>query len=167
MPIAENLATPTEAGAWESSLQAAAEAQSLLKQVFGVEFHLLEVETGRIVHRSTNQPFSEGGCWAELCREVARRGLAEFIDEESPFLVLAIPLGRVAGGSIDTLGGGSDDDVGMAAGLVAVATFPSWPMDRDNDILQAARRLGFDVDGIDIWARRQTPWPQKSAMDCL
>ena len=171
MPIAENLATPTEAGAWESSLQAAAEAQSLLKQVFGVEFHLLEVKTGRVVHRSAHQPFSEAGGWAELCREVARRGQAEFIGEESPFLVLAIPLGHVADGNADTLGNNTDDndtddddtdaDTGTAAGLVAIAAFPSRPIDGDDDISQAARLLGFDVDGINAWASCQTPWSPK------
>ncbi len=156
LPLAQNVAPPLAAGACEKPSQIEADARRLLEQAFGVEFHLIDSESGRIVHCSSHQP--RGGCgnWAELCREVARRGQAEFIGEESPFVVLAIPLGHLR----DT--DASPESTDSQAGLIAVATFVSRPVGNQENLSQTAGLLGLEADSIAAWARRQSTWSPKA-----
>ena len=159
LPLAQHVATPAAADASEKPPRNEADASRLLGRAFGVDFHLFDVQSGRIVHCSRRQPLGGRGNWAELCREVARRGQPEFIDEENPFVVLAIPLGH----ALD--GGGSRDCADSPSGLsnlVAAATFVVRPVQRAENLSRIARILGYDASDIAVWARRQTPWTPKA-----
>ncbi len=126
------VATPT-AGA-----DAAAE---LLQRAFGVGFHLVDGESGELLYWAPDQPRSGWQTPAELCREVARRGRPEFIEEEPPFVVLGLPLPKTDG-RVD----------------VAVGTFITRPVSPDDDIGRAAGLLGMEPEEAVRWASRQTPW---------
>ena len=118
-----------------------AELSNLLDRAFGVPFTILDGDTGERLCRAGGEPTADWGLRSELCREVSRRGRAEFIDDEDPFAVLALPL---------TLAGKSS--------RVAVATFVTRPIDANEDLGQAADRLGMPPDEAASWARRQAPW---------
>ena len=113
----------------------------LLKRAFGVEFDLIEAASGELLHRSADQPFSDWSIKGELCREVARRGRAEIIQDEDPFLLLALPL--------------ADQDNEPA---VAVATFVARSVSADEDLSRSARCLGIDPLRAASWAVGQIPW---------
>jgi putative nucleotidyltransferase with HDIG domain len=113
----------------------------LLSRAFGVEFNILDGTSGEGLHTAAEQPVGNWNGRTELCRQVARAGRAEFIADEDPLLVLALPLCR------------SDE-----ACPVAVATFVTRPVPLDEDLSQAARLLGLDCRDIVYWANRQTAW---------
>ena len=77
----------------------------------------------------------------EICCEVARRGNVEFIDDEPPLLVLALPWSDTAQNS-----------------YVAVAAFVVAPLTAPNDLPAACRRLGMDLQEGRQWAARQSAW---------
>ncbi len=87
------------------------------------------------------QPIRDWSGRAEICREVARRGRPEVIDDEDPFLVLAIPFELRDGGP-----------------QVAVGTFVSRLVGPREDISNAAGTLGIGPEEALSWASRQTPW---------
>ena len=121
------------------------EACDSLAQLFGTEFTLLDGTSGEVLEVAADGPGGDLDRWAELCREVARRGRPEFIEEEDPFLVLAVPLEC------------SDD-----RRRVAVGTFLTRPVAVDEDLSGAARTLGLEPEGAADWARLQTPWPPEA-----
>jgi len=98
----------------------------LLEQGFGVRFHLLDGATGELISQSGHQPAMEWQRYAELCREVARRDCPEFIDEEDPLLILAVPFGNLDGAS-----------------CVAIATLAQRPARSREEVELAAARLGL------------------------
>lgn len=113
----------------------------LLKRAFGVEFDLIEAASGELRHRSADQPLLDWSIRGELCREVARRGRAEIIQDEDPFLVLALPL--------------SDQDNEPA---VAVATFVARSVSSGENVSRPAECLGIDPVRAASWAIGQIPW---------
>ncbi|MBN2295707.1 MAG: HD-GYP domain-containing protein [Pirellulales bacterium] len=130
-----------------------------MRQAFGVEFHLVDVESGHIVRQSRRQPVNQNGNWIELCREVSHRSRAEFIDEADPLLVLAVPLGKLPDN--EELKTSLRNETDTQCDLVAVATFLSRSIDDAEDLSQAADMLGFYTDDIANWTRFQTPWSPK------
>jgi putative nucleotidyltransferase with HDIG domain len=118
-----------------------AEGVDLLRRTFDVEFTVLDAWTGEVVFAGAGQPNRDWTARAEICREVARRERPEFIDEEDPLLVLAVPLG-----------GSAEDD------QMAVATFVTRPVTPDENMDSAARLLGMPADEVVAWARRQKIW---------
>lgn len=112
-----------------------------LRQAFGCEFHLLDGSTGELLHASAAQPQGDWLARAELCREVARRGNPEFLAEEDPVVMLALPL-RSRRRPIQ----------------VATALFLTRAIGAQEDLSSSARALGMDPQGVATWARRQTPW---------
>jgi HD-GYP domain-containing protein (c-di-GMP phosphodiesterase class II) len=112
-----------------------------LKRAFGVEFDLVDAASGELLQRSADQPRSDWSIRGELCREVARRGRAEIIQDEDPFLLLALPL-----------------SVPETPPAVAVATFVGRSVSADEDVSRSARCLGIDPLGASSWAAAQIPW---------
>ena len=49
------------------------EAVALLEEAFGVDFHLVDGQSGDPVYLSPGQPAHDWSVWAELCRQVAQR----------------------------------------------------------------------------------------------
>ncbi|MFH1919207.1 MAG: GAF domain-containing protein, partial [Planctomycetota bacterium] len=116
-----------------------------LQRGFGVGFHLFDGETGELVVASPDQPRADWQMRAELFRQVAQRGRPEFLEEEPPFVVLALPLVEI------------EEQV-----TVAAAVFVTRPVGPGGDVFRAAQALGMDCEeGLD-WASRQTPWAPES-----
>jgi len=117
-----------------------AELTELLRQAFGCQFVLFDGRTGETAYAPHEQPSRDWALRAELIREVGRRDPPEFIDDEDPFLVLAIPLA-----------GARDNPT------VAVATFVTRSIEPDVDLSSAAAALAMQADEASLWASRQTP----------
>ena len=113
----------------------------LLCQGFGCRFVLLDGLTGSVLQPADDQQWCDWGVRSELIREVARRGRPEFLDDEDPFLVLAIPFEDTQGNS-----------------TVAAAVFLTREVEPDEDISKATERLGISTEQAARWATRQTPW---------
>lgn len=112
-----------------------------LRQAFGVEFHLVDGETGELLYRSPEQPDCDWPLRAELCRETARRGKPEFLAEEPPLILLAVPLNPKRQRS-----------------SVAVGLFVTRLVAPNEDLTRPAERLGLEPQAAVDWACRQTPW---------
>lgn len=115
----------------------------LLDRVFGVEFTVVDGRTGQVLHEAVDQPASDWDARGELCRQVARRGLAEFLEEEDPFAVLALPIAGL-----------SDE-----GSRVVVGTFVTRPVAADEHLSSAGRIVGLEPETAAVWAARQPVWP--------
>jgi HD-GYP domain-containing protein (c-di-GMP phosphodiesterase class II) len=116
-----------------------------LVKAFGFCFTILDGQSGRVVFEAPDQPACDWTLRGELCKEVARRGKPEFIDDEDPFLVLAIPFSGKQGRS-----------------RVAVGTFVARAIDLDEDISRAAETLGMRTEDATDWACNQSVWPPQA-----
>jgi putative nucleotidyltransferase with HDIG domain len=116
-------------------------AEELLRRGFAADFALVDGASGEVLYDSPGQPQRDWGLRAEMCREVARRGRVEFLDDEPPLATLAIPLA------------GNDEEV-----LVAVSTFVTRPTLFDADFSQAAQLLGMRTEDVGAWANGQRLW---------
>ena len=121
------------------------ELKSLLERAYGVEFTILDGASGELLHAAPSQPPRDWDARAEMCREVARRGTPEFLDDEDPLLTLALPLTDAQGNQ-----------------TLAVATFLTRPVAADEDLSHAAKTLAMQPEGVLQWARRQRPWSAES-----
>jgi len=144
MPISEQaLQTIAASAAGNSSapdIAESAELTELLRQAFGCQFVLFDGRTGEMAYAPHEQPPCNWALRAELIREVARRDSPEFIDDEDPFLVLAIPFADARDNP-----------------MVAVATFVTRSIELDVDLSSAAAVLVMQADEAAFWASRQTP----------
>ncbi len=80
----------------------------------------------------------------ELCRQVARTGRPEFIEDETPLVTLALPLPKP-----------------RSECYVAVAAFVARPLTSEADQRAAGRLLGLAPVEVAAWASRQPVWPIK------
>ena len=143
MSIAHGLAEAGDkAGGTAAGAAPGLEAQRVLQRGFGVELSVVSARSGEWLYCSPDQPDCDRSVLGELCCAVAESGRPEFIGDETPFLVLALPLP-----------GPQDDEVN-----VAVGTFVTRPVSADDDVSQAAGLLGLDPREAACWASRQTPW---------
>ncbi len=127
---------------------------SLLERAYGVPFSVLDGRCGEVLYAAPGQPARDWGSSIELCREVARRGKPEFIDDDDPLLTLALPLPpRPQSRGVDPQ---------LSEEAVAVATFLTRRLTEDEDLSGPARRLGMEPGEVLAWARRQTPWPAEA-----
>lgn len=147
MPTIEETSLLNATVAVSSRSTPCSEWQSLLERAYGVQFTMIDGETGDVLSVSPSQPSRDWGLRAELCREAARRGVPEFIEDEDLLLTLALPLSDASGNS-----------------AVAVATFITRPVERLEDIAIAAELLGMRPENVLDWARRQTPWTAEGLM---
>jgi hypothetical protein len=69
-----------------------ADLKSLLERTYGMRFTILDGASGELLDAAPGEPSRDWSICAEICREVARGGKLEFIDDEDPFLTLALPL---------------------------------------------------------------------------
>lgn len=118
-----------------------ADLRESLRRGFGTQFTILDGLTGDVLYEAPGQPARDWTLRGEICREVARRGRPEFIDDEDPLLVLALPMMLPEGN-----------------GIVAVATFVTRQVQPDDDLSRAAAALTMDPEEAVSWASRQKPW---------
>jgi HD-GYP domain-containing protein (c-di-GMP phosphodiesterase class II) len=121
------------------------ELKSLMERAYGMQFTILDASTGKVLDAAASQPARDWSLRSEVCREVARLGQPEFIDDDDPFLTLALPL---------------EDSEGSAT--IAVATFITRRVADSEDISRSARALGIRPDEALRWAKSQTPWTPES-----
>ena len=120
-------------------------ALELLETGFGVPFALIDGRSGELLFRPEGTPDSGWQLRGELCRVVASRGRPEIIQDEDPFAVLAVPLAGLGGD-----------------GRVAVGTFIVRPVQRREDVSDAARILGMSPDTAFNWGGKQIAWARPS-----
>lgn len=143
MPISREVLPPDSQAATGGGSAALDPATNrLLEQEFGRDFTIFDGTSGELLHKATDQPELDWAVRVELCRQVARRNRPEFIDDEDPFLVLALPLESPDGTS-----------------RVATAMFVSRPVGLDEDISPAAGQLHLKPKEALDWAVRQPPRP--------
>ncbi|HEX5444466.1 MAG TPA: HD domain-containing phosphohydrolase [Pirellulales bacterium] len=123
----------------------AAAVAGRLRDCLGVDFSVLEGATGDPVRLAADHRRMDWTTRAELCREVARRGQPEMIEEDDPWLLLAVPVPR-------------GDET-----LVAVAPLLTRPA-TSQDTLRLAENLGLDLEAAADWAARQEPLPAEAAV---
>jgi HD-GYP domain-containing protein (c-di-GMP phosphodiesterase class II) len=63
-----------------------------IEDLFEARFSLLRAATGDIVKQADDAPPGDWMIRGELCRQVASQGRAELIEDEPPFVALAIPV---------------------------------------------------------------------------
>ena len=112
-----------------------------LERVYRVQFTILDGESGDVLSVSPKELRRDWAMCAELCREVARRGSPEFIEDEDPLLTLALPLCDERGSS-----------------RVAIVSFLTRRIEPGEDLSRQAALLGVRVEEIRAWADSQTPW---------
>ncbi|MBN2216928.1 MAG: HD-GYP domain-containing protein [Pirellulales bacterium] len=130
-------------GAPRESDVLARSVRQVLHRAFGIDFSVVDGRGGRLLHRAPDQPARDWEALAELCRLVAEQGYPEFLADEDPFVVLALPVAGLLG----------NDD------RVVVATFVTRPVAPGEDLSVAARAVGLAPNAARDWASRQPIWP--------
>lgn len=123
-----------------------AELAELLHQAFGTSFALFDGGSGEVLYEPAGQPMLVGVLGAELCREVARRARPEFLDDDDPLLVLAIPV-EVEGTT-----------------WVAVAGFLTGPVSDGDDLLRVAEAMKMDPAKVMVWAEDCPAWSPQALL---
>ncbi len=146
LPALTTIEKPTDAPAREARAVGDQQARrgnllARLLEWFGIEFHLVDGETGELLHCAFDQTARDWAIRGELCRAVANRGTAEIIEDETPLLVIAIPTHESA-----------------EATLVAVGTFVTSNTATPTQLLLAGEMLGIEPSDAAAWIRRQTCW---------
>jgi HD-GYP domain-containing protein (c-di-GMP phosphodiesterase class II) len=118
-----------------------ASALGKLAEWFGIEFDLIDGETGEVIHCAFDLGARDWSVRGQVCRAVAARGTAELIEEDDPLAVLAIPVR--AGGERT---------------LVAVGTFVVSSSATPRQLARAAVTLGLEADEVCLWMGRQSCW---------
>ncbi len=88
----EPSASPDEARSAAALLAPFDKLLRALCSLLGQDLTVVDTATESIVARGAELIADVPAPWFELCREVLRRGKAEFIAEHEPLLVLAVPL---------------------------------------------------------------------------
>jgi len=160
-PTATSLPVETDPSAGVAST--IAETVEQLRHWFGREFSLLDGRSGDLLHCAVegsapgaaeswgDRGEHDWGTRGEVCREVSRRGRPEFIDEQGPFLLLALPI---------------EDSQGSPR--VALAPFLSREVrggtNADEDPACGASLLGMMPAEASRWATEQTVWSPRTLM---
>ncbi|MCA9246009.1 MAG: HD domain-containing protein [Planctomycetales bacterium] len=116
-------------------------AQKLIARGFEIDFVVVDCFAGKVVAGATAQPEFDATRWIEQAHGVFRRGAAEFLFDEDPFLVLAIPIPNR-----------------RQTPLVAIGVFITSPVKSFDAFSQSARALGFVPEAALRWSADQTPW---------
>ena len=119
-----------------------------LRLLFGQELAVVDTATDRLAAPGPGIGTDIPEHWFELCRQVVRRGQAEFIAEHEPLLVLAVPLALLE-----------------REQYVAVGVFHSWSSEaasktrrNGSNLAGACQQLGLNTAAA-TWLSAQAPWP--------
>jgi putative nucleotidyltransferase with HDIG domain len=108
---------------------------------FHVEFHLVDGNSGELLHCAFDRSTADWDTRGQLCRAVTARGRAELIEEAEPLLVMAIPV--------------EGDD---HQSVVAVATFVTANSVTPVQLPSACKMLGLEADAATRWIASQDVW---------
>lgn len=143
MTISTTLRQPLEF-AFEAEVPIPASTVAILRRGFGADLHLVDAASGRIAHRSSEQPAGEWTPWVQLSRQAADCDRVEFLADEPPLAVLAVPV--------------ASNPPNVALGVFVTRTA------RVDDLRCAAAALGLNPDETVRWARGQSPWTPESLL---
>ncbi|MBI3837720.1 MAG: HD-GYP domain-containing protein [Planctomycetia bacterium] len=118
-----------------------------LMEEFAVEFDLVDGASGEPAYCAFDRTARDWSARGELCRAVARRGRAEFIEDDEPLVVMAIPIASAP-----------DQN------FVAVGTFVTSNSVSANELPRAAEMLGLDPVDAAAWIGRQNCWNADSLL---
>lgn len=113
-----------------------------LSEWFGTEFSLIDGSTGDVMFQAAEHRAFDWTARAEVCRAVARSGQPELIEDDDPWLLLALPIAP-----------GRDDSP------VAVGSFLTRPLTSPSEHERLAQLTGLPRKEAQRWAARQTPLP--------
>ncbi|HVW36041.1 MAG TPA: hypothetical protein VHB99_02010, partial [Pirellulales bacterium] len=111
-----------------------------LQHWFQTDFSLIDGRTGELLRVAGDHSGMDWSTRTELAREVSRRQRAEFIEEEDPWALLALPIGDQRNES-----------------LIAVGVFLTRAPAGEGDFNRLAALLGCRRAKALEWAGRQTP----------
>ncbi len=117
------------------------DVKKLLKQSFREQLAIFDGATGEILEESPEFPVCDWSVRGEVCRIIALHGKPEFLDEQDPFILLALPI---------------PDDKGNCA--VAVGLFITRPIQPGESLQQQSLLFGLKPEEAVPWAMRQIPW---------
>lgn len=145
MPPTPSTFVPAEAPVEEVGALTPATARRLdeLRQAFALDFALLDPAPPRLARRPADQPAWNWLERAEMCAQVASRGRPEFLLDEDPLLLLALPIP-------------SEDEAGGT--LVALGLFLPRAPQAPEELAPAATALGVELDALWRWSRERPVW---------
>ena len=113
-----------------------------LERTFRQSFAIIDSSSGHVVHSAAGGLNCDLYKRLALCEEVSERGRPEILEEVAPLLMLAVPLPTNP----------------AEPPLVALSTFLTEPVQREEQIMAAAREFGVDAGQALRWAQTQTSW---------
>jgi putative nucleotidyltransferase with HDIG domain len=124
-----------------SQIALTSDLKRLLERSFRTQFTIFDGGTGEILDEASDMPACDWSLRNEICRIVALHGKPEFLDEEDPFIVLALPIPDGKGDS-----------------TVAVSIFVTRRIEPGESFERQAEILGLKPEEALQWALRQIPW---------
>ena len=118
-----------------------ADRQAELRSVFGIDFVLLDPTRNELLYEPPEQPLRSWLTPFDLCAEVASRAQPEFLAEEEPIVLFALPA-----------------PVEGQESLVAAALFLLRPVQSSAELRAGAAALGLDLETLWKWAQTQSVW---------
>ncbi len=113
-----------------------------LGEWFGTEFAMLWGDTGSVAVDTPTLAGMDWGLWTPLAQQACQRGEAEFLADEPPALLLALPLVTA-----------------RDRPLVALGVFITQALRTVGEVEALARLLGMPAERAEGWAARQMHWP--------
>ena len=113
-----------------------------LERTFRQSFAIVDSSTGHVLHAAAGGLNCDLYKRLALCEEVSERGRPEILEEVAPLLMLAVPLPTNP----------------AEPPMVALSTFLTEPVQREEQIMAAAREFGVDAGQALRWSQTQTPW---------
>jgi putative nucleotidyltransferase with HDIG domain len=142
MPASDTLAPADNNTAVKSnSIALNSDLRKLLERSFHAGFTIFDGATGEVLEESSELPACDWSLRGEVCRIVALHGKPEFLDEEDPFIMLALPIPDGKGNCI-----------------VAVGIFVTRRIDPAESFERQAAILGSRSEEAVQWALRQISW---------
>ncbi|MGD0382854.1 MAG: HD domain-containing phosphohydrolase [Thermoguttaceae bacterium] len=142
MPASDTLALADNNTAVKSnSIALNSDLRKLLERSFHAGFTIFDGAMGEVLEESSELPACDWSLRGEVCRIVALHGKPEFLDEEDPFIMLALPIPDGKGNCI-----------------VAVSIFVTRRIDPAESFERQAALLGLRSEEAVQWALRQIPW---------
>jgi HD-GYP domain-containing protein (c-di-GMP phosphodiesterase class II) len=117
-----------------------------LETAFGQAFVVIDVQSGEVQSAEAGALAWEYSTRVPVLAEVVGRGQPEIVEHESPLSMLAVPLSGLMGG----------------ATLAAVGVFLTQRVDRESEIVSAARVFGVDAGRALAWARHAEAWTTRA-----
>jgi putative nucleotidyltransferase with HDIG domain len=139
-PDIQTVAEP-DAAVRPNSASLSNDVKRLLEHGFCTQFTIFDGATGEVLQESPELTSYDWSLRSEMCRIIALRGRPEFLEEEDPFIILALPIIDVKGNC-----------------LVAVGIFVTRRVEPSESLARQSKLLGIKPEEAVQWASQQKPW---------